>query len=170
MKLNHPILHPLSARLVASTFAVALATLCSNVAKATPYASSLTNNGAGTMSFYLNESGGNVTITYEDGSTNATYNGITTGTNLILGAHTFSVVGHTNYTISVFKSGSGVPTLITNFNQGGFTNLLGNVRGVDVNRHPASTNFGLVYMAESRIPTLGLNSAGIWPPLLKLLA
>jgi hypothetical protein len=132
--------------------ALAISGLSSNVAKANPYASSLTNNGTGIMSFYLNEPGGSVTITYEDGSTNASYNGITTGTNLPSGAQTFSVVGHTSYSISIFKAGPGVPTMITN------TLSLANVRGVDVNKHPASPYFGRVYMDQSA----SVSAAGVW--------
>ena len=50
-------------------------------ALATPYASCITNN-AGTIQFYLNESNATVCVTYEDGSTNASFDGINTGTNL----------------------------------------------------------------------------------------
>ncbi len=47
-------------------------------ALANPYASAITNDN-GTIRFYLNESGGNVTVVYEDGTTNANFNGTTTG-------------------------------------------------------------------------------------------
>jgi len=107
---------------------------------ATPYASGLINNGDGTMSFYLNESGGNVTITYEDGSINANFNGTTTGINLPSGIQTFTLGAHTSYTISVFKTGSGGPNLINT--SPGFT-----PRGVAVNTRPASPYFGTVYVA-----------------------
>jgi len=111
-------------------------------AKATPYASSITNNGSGTMSFYLNESGGNVTITYEDGSTNANYNGVATGTNLASGAYTFDLGSHTSYSISVYKLGAGTPTLI---NQSpAFT-----PRGIGVNQNSSSPYFGRVYASGS---------------------
>ncbi len=109
-----------------------------NSAQATPYASGLTNNGNGTMSFYLNEAGGSVTITYEDNTTNASFNGTTTGTNLPTGIQTFSVAGHTGYSISVFKVGTGVPTLIKS--SAAFT-----PRGVAVNTRAASPYFGTVY-------------------------
>ena len=61
-----------------------------SVVKATPYASGVTNS-SGTVSFYLNEAGGNVTVTYEDGSTNASFNGSTTGTNEPTGLFSFSL-------------------------------------------------------------------------------
>jgi len=127
------------AKLALPVAAVALAAL---VAQATPYASGLTNNANGTMSFYLNEGGGNVTITYGDGSTNSNYNGVTTGTNLASGTYTFSLGSHTNYTISVYKLGAGVPTVITN-------SIAFTPRGLDVNKHPGSPYFGRVYVDAS---------------------
>jgi hypothetical protein len=131
MKMTRPIL------------CIALSGLLSALsANATPYASGITNNGSGTMTFYLNEGGGNVTITYEDSSLNANYNGTTTGTNLAAGPYTFAMGSHTSYTISVFKTGSGAPSLITN--SPAFT-----PRGVAVNTRPASPYFGRVYAAAS---------------------
>ena len=105
--------------------------------KATPYASCITNN-AGVISFYLNESGGNVTVTYEDNSTNASYNGISTGINLASGPHSFTLTPHTSYTISVFKIGSGSGNVIT-------TMAAATPRGIDVNKRPGSPYFGFVY-------------------------
>ncbi len=121
--------------------ALAVTALSSQVVHATPYASSITNLGSGTIQFYLNEGGGNVTIKFEDGSTNANYNGITTGTNLASGAYTFSLGAHTSYTISVYKLGAGVPTLINS--SIGFT-----PRGVDVNKNTTSPYFGRVYASS----------------------
>ena len=105
--------------------------------QATPYASCLANN-AGTISFYLNEPGGNVTVTYEDGSTNASYNGVTTGLALPKGQQSFSLGSHTSYAISVTKVGTGVAN----------TNAIkayGTPRGIDVNKNPTSPYFGNVY-------------------------
>ncbi|MGH7952877.1 MAG: hypothetical protein ACREFE_13305, partial [Limisphaerales bacterium] len=127
---------------LAQILTIGLVVAYSPRAMATPYASGITNNGSGTMSFYLNEGGGNVTVTYEDGSTNANYDGITTGTNLAAGLHSFDLGAHTSYTISVYKVGPGEPTLIAN--SFSFT-----PRGLDVNRHPASPYFGRVYAAAS---------------------
>lgn len=131
--------------------AIVLATtvLTSNVAKATPYASSITNNGSGTMSFYLNEGGGNVWITYEDGSTNASYNGITTGLNLAAGAYTFQLGAHTTYSINCYKLGAGTPSLIAQ--SPAFT-----PRGIDVNRHANSPYFGRVYAASVSAASRGI--------------
>jgi hypothetical protein len=116
-------------------------------AKASPYASGITNN-AGTISFYLNESGGSVTITYEDGSTNASFNGITTGTNVAKGAQSFSLGGHVSYAITVTKTGNGTPSLISaDTNQFCVYN---SPRGVDANKNSQFGNlFGRVYIGNS---------------------
>ena len=108
---------------------------------ATPYAAGVTNSG-GTISFFLNEGGGSVTITYDDGTTNGNYNGVTTGTNLASGNYSFPLGAHTSYTITVYKVGGGVPTLITN--SFSFT-----PRGLDVNRRPGSPYFGRVYVSAA---------------------
>jgi hypothetical protein len=134
-----------------SVFGLVLATLAVHVARGTPYASGLTNNGGGAMSFYLNEGGGNVTITYEDGSTNANYDGARTGTNLASGRYTFSLGAHTGYAISVYKAAAGVPTLITN-------SLSFTPSGIDVNRHPASPYFGRVYASSLGSGIYAMNS------------
>ena len=106
--------------------------------QATPYASNVTNN-AGTIQFYLNESNATVTVTYEDGSTNAAFNGLSTGTNLPAGPQSFSLGAHSSYAISVTKIGSGAPSLIRSLS------ISGNPRGVDVNKNTASAYFGRVY-------------------------
>src|ERR1035438_6114816 len=90
---------------------LAAAMLCPLASQATPYASCVTNN-AGTIQFYLNEPGATVVATYEDGSTNANFNGFTTGTNLPAGQTNFLLGAHTSYTITVTKIGSGTPSLI----------------------------------------------------------
>jgi hypothetical protein len=138
-KSNNAMKKPQNARSIIRGITAGLALLsCVPLAKATPFASCITNN-AGTISFYLNEGGGNVTITYEDGSTNASYDGVTAGTNEAAGAHTFSLTGHTTYSISVNKTGSGVPGLIAS------TPAIGTSRGVDANKNPTSPYFGHIY-------------------------
>jgi hypothetical protein len=115
--------------------------LTSNPAKATPYASSITSDGSGHITFYLNEGGGNVTITYEDNSVDATFNGAVRAA----GAYTFSMGSHTSFSIQVSKTGSGVPTLISS--SPAFT-----PRGIDVNGRPASPYFGRIYAAKVNSP------------------
>lgn len=115
--------------------------LISPIARATPYASCVTNN-AGTIQFYLNEGGATVTVIYNDGSTNANFNGITTGTDLASGFYSFSLGSFTSYTILVSKAGSGSPSVIQTLSESGATV---NPRGIDVNRVPTSPFFGNVY-------------------------
>jgi len=107
-------------------------------AMATPYASYVTNN-SGTIQFYINEPGANITVTYEDGSTNANFDGLTQGTNTPSGMTNFLLGTHSSYKISVTKIGSGTPSLIKSLS------LSGNPRGVDVNKNVKSPYFGRVY-------------------------
>jgi hypothetical protein len=137
MKFNHP-LH-ISSRLGRLALALAATALAGQLAHATPYASGITNN-AGNISFVLNEGGGNVTVTYDDGTTNANYNGVTTGTNLASGIYSFALGAHSTYAIMVYKLGAGTPTLIN-------SSLAFTPRGVDVNRNANSPYFGRVYAA-----------------------
>lgn len=115
--------------------------------QATPYASCITND-ASTVGFRLNESGGSVTVTYEDGTTNASFDGLTTGTNLAKGAYVFSLSGHNGYAIAVAKTGAGTPSLIS-----ADTNTLNrwnSPRGVDVNKNAKNAAlFGRVYVGNS---------------------
>jgi hypothetical protein len=101
-------------------------------------------NNAGTISFYLNESGGNVTISYEDNSINPSYNGVSTGTNLPSGPYSFSLGGHSSYTIAVSKTGTGSASVVASH-----PSVTGNPRGVDVNKNVTSPYFGRVYNASA---------------------
>ena len=125
--------------------------LSAGKAVATPYASCITNNN-GTIQFYLNESGGNVTVTYNDGTTNANFNGFTTGTNLPSGPQSFALGAHTTYTISVVKVGTGSALLIQ-------SKVNGTPRGIDVNKRGASPYFGNVYAACASVAS---PSSAIW--------
>lgn len=136
---------------------VGSAVLVQNI-HATPYASGLTNNN-GTVSFYLNEGGGNVTVTYEDGTTNPSLNGFTTGTNLPTGLQSFSLAGHTGYAISVAKIGSGVPTQIS-VDTNVFC-LWPSPRGVSANQNPQyGSLFGRVYVDNSSPGDAAPNTKG----------
>ena len=116
-------------------------------AQAHPYASGITNN-SGTIQFILNESGGNVTVVYEDGSTNAFFNGVTTGLNMTKGTTNFALNGHTSFTIYVSKAGNGAPTLnSSDTDQFAVWNL---PRGVDVNKNAKiGYLFGRTYIGNS---------------------
>lgn len=141
-------------------FAAVVFALTVSKVKASPYASCITNNN-GIIQFYLNESGGNVVVTYEDGSTNVNFDGFTAGTNLASGQYGFSMGTHTSYAIAVSKLGTGVPGLATNTIQkanGNYIFITGNPRGLAVNQNPVSPYFGHLYLARS----LGNPNAGIW--------
>ncbi len=150
--------------------------------QATPYASCIADN-AGTIQFHLNENGGTVVVTYEDNSINPNFNGTTTGTNLGAGLYSFSLTGHTTYSIAVSSLGTGKTHMVDNStlnglaNPGGTTNsmfIVGNLRGLDVNRNPTSPYFGrvyfdrsnpgLIYALNSDASFVISNSAGVaWP-------
>ena len=124
---------------------------------ATPYASCFTNN-AGTISFALNEGGGNVTVTYDDGSTNASFNGITTGTNLAKGKYSFVLTPHTSFNVTAFKVGTGSPSQIS---VDATNTYYPSPRGVAVNASAKSPYFGWVYTANGApgySATYGTNS------------
>jgi len=129
---------------LALMLALLVLSLSSYQGRCTPYASGVSNN-AGTISFYLNEGGGNVTIVYEDNSTNATYNGVGTQT---AGLQSFALGAHTSYTIYVAKTGSGSPSMIAQ------RTGLSNIRGVDANKRPSSPYFGQVFVSQG--------TAGFW--------
>src|SRR5262249_31836591 len=87
--------------------------LSSIVVQANPFASLITNNlSTGNIEFWLNEGGGNVTVIYEDGTTNANFCpacGTPTGLNVPAGQQTFALGAHTSYQIICQKTGTGVP-------------------------------------------------------------
>ena len=117
--------------------AMAIALMITPKAEATPYASCLTNN-TGTIQFYLNESNATICVTYEDGTTNASFDGITTGLNQLKGVKTFSLGSHASYTITVTKNGSGSSSLLATY-------PISNAGGVDANRLANSPFFGQIY-------------------------
>src|SRR6476620_9960086 len=69
----------------------------SQIAKATPYSSGVTNN-AGTVSFILNENADNVKVLFDNGSSTNDLGALTSG------AQSFSLDVHTNYQIVVTKA------------------------------------------------------------------
>lgn len=127
--------------------------------RASPYASGVTNN-AGTVSFILNEGGGNVTVTYEDGTTNANFNGINTGTNLAKGLQSFSLSGHNGYAIAVTKPGNGTPSLIS-LDTNKFS-IWNSPRGVDANKNAkVGYLFGRTYIGNSAAGGAVPNNKGL---------
>ena len=118
-------------------------------AEAAPYASGVTNK-AGTIQWILNESATDVQVLFDNGSVT---NGL--GSTPTVGTNSFSLAGHTNFSIVVSKNGSGVLSQIssdTNMNNGIF-----GPRGVAVNKNPKTWNFGRIYIANANA---GAPSAG----------
>lgn len=153
-----PIRIPKTSRFISTSFATGLClylavAMAPPSSHASPYASTInvtvTNGTTTNVSFYLNEAGGNVTVTYDDGTTNGIFDGVSSGaTNLPVGQHSFSLNGHSGYTISVFKIGNGVPFLISN--DGNAFNIWNSPRGVAVNPNPQIGKFfGRIYMDQS---------------------
>ncbi len=109
-------------------------------AEAHPYASGVKNN-AGTIQFYLNENADNVGVSFDNG----------TGTNnlgaLTKGLNSFSLGGHTNFSIYVYKLGTGAPSQISVDTDN--TVIFNAPRGVAVNVNPKSPRFGRVYAANA---------------------
>ena len=142
-------------------FAVVILALTVSRVKAAPYASGITNNG-GNIQFYLNESGGSTTVTFDDGSTNDifldVYGGTNvTGTNMLSGYYSFPLGTHSSYAIAVTKFGTGTASLEPNAIQdtnfmGAATNHViwggGASRGVAVNVNPISQYFGRIYISR----------------------
>ena len=137
-------------RWLLSCAAIALSTLTIQTVKAVPYACEVTNNN-GTVQFYLNESNANITVTYGDGTTNVNFWPATgTGTNLPAGEYSFSMGSETSYSISVYKLGTGVPSLLKFIGTGS-----ANPRGVGVNKNPTSPYCGRVYLVDGSAATSG---------------
>jgi len=125
---------------------MAVAGLSSQVARAHPYASGITNT-AGTISFYLNETADTVGVYFPDNnSTNFLGSGLTAG------VHSFALGAGTNsYVITVKKAGSGAPNQISS-DANNFNKFFGG-RCVAVNPHPTTSNFGRIYVGNGSAGT-----------------
>jgi Immunoglobulin I-set domain len=119
--------------------------------QASPFASGVVNN-SGTISFILNEDGGNVYVVFENGVTNAM--GV-----LAKGAQSFALGSHTSYAIYVVKAGNGTPIQIsTDTDQ--FANW-NSPRGVSANQNAKiGSLFGRVYVGNSAVGGTSPNNKG----------
>jgi hypothetical protein len=153
MKLFNP---PSSLRfLFASVLALSAMLLSSFVAQAHPYASGVTGtNGAGVVSFVVNEAGATVYIVFDDNTTN--FLGV-----LPKGATNFNLGSHTSFQIFCAKTGNGVPTQISTDADQWAT--YANPRGVAVNMNPKSTAFGRIYAGSSGTGGFAFGSLGYKP-------
>lgn len=141
---------------------LALLCLTGLVANAHPYASCITGtNAAGMVSFIMNEGGGTVDVVFEDNTTN--HMGV-----LPKGSTNFNLGTHTSFRIICFKTGNGVPALISSDN---YSNSVWNtptttttvgLGGMGVNKNPSiGTNFGRLYIAQRSAFTTATNTKAI---------
>ncbi|HEX5218522.1 MAG TPA: immunoglobulin domain-containing protein [Verrucomicrobiae bacterium] len=128
-------------------FSAACLLAATAVVHAHPYASGVTGtNGAGDVSFIMNEEGATVTVTFEDSSV------LDLGV-LPKGSNYFHLGNHTSYRISCYKQGTGVPSIISSDAVGVYTysnSVWNSPRGVAVNKNAAiGTNFGRLVVGNS---------------------
>ena len=126
--------------LVAGLAAFAVA---GSVALATPYASSLTNNGASGVSFRLNESADQVLLVTRDSGGGYITNDLGPVPAGLTNVTTIPTDPGFPFQVICSKAGSGAITQI------GSSIAFNSPRGVAVNRNPASPFFGRVYVANS---------------------
>jgi hypothetical protein len=123
-----------------------ISTLSSFVCEAHPFASGLTpTNGSGDVSFILNENTTTVTVVLYTGGVAKETNSLGV---LNKGPHTFNIGTNESYTISCFKTGGGVPVLISS---DAYTNSQwANPRGVDAFKNPKNgTLFGRIFVGNA---------------------
>lgn len=139
-------INPSPVQLRSVVAALLASVLALGTARATPYATSLTNN-AGTVSFRLNEAADAVFIIGNAGTLVTNIGPRSAG----LTVTNLAAKGLTNgiFQVDVRKSGSNVIAQV------GATISANSPRGVDVNVNPASPYFGRIYMANSANGTLG---------------
>ena len=125
--------------------ALAVASLSSQVARAVPYASCITNN-AGNVSFYLNEAASDVKVIFDGGGVGKT-NSLGT---LAKGLHAsaFTMTGHTSYKIQVTQV-AAVGWTRTSDDANVFVRYP-SPRGVAVNKIVTNlATFGRIYVSDS---------------------
>jgi hypothetical protein len=115
---------------------------CVSIARAHPYASGVTVSG-GNVSFVLNESATDIKVLFDNNTVTNDLGAMDAG------LKSFALGAHTNFSISVFKLGPGVPTTISpNTNENPLVDFVA-PRGVSVNRNPQRKNFGRIYVANA---------------------
>src|SRR5689334_19689736 len=149
--INTPPILP-SARKLALFLALAVLALTGPVARAHPFASGVTGtNGAGVVSFVMNEGGATVDVVFEDNTTN--HMGV-----LAKGPANFTLGAHTSFRIICFKAGNGAPALISTDTD---TYAIWNSpRGVAANKNPAKGSlFGRLYVGNN---AAGAKAVGVY--------
>ena len=131
---------------------------CVSIVRAHPYASGVTVSG-GSVSFILNESATDIKVFFDNNTVTNDW-----GTNVTAGLQSFALGAHTNFSISVFKLGPGVPTAIspqpgTGVGQSPLVDFVA-PRGVNVNCNPQRKNFGRIYVANAAASSDTVRSVG----------
>ncbi len=132
--------------------ALAVTTLASYVAHAVPYASQVTRSG-NTVTFILNQEAQGMVV-LRDGA-----NPVTFTAPVAAGQKTFDMTGYTTYSIIV--TGNTAKAWTQFIPDGG--NSARNFwfpNSVAINKNPASTNFGKVYINNGNLATPGTTGAG----------
>ncbi len=116
-------------------------------AKATPYASGVTNI-SGTVQFILNEVPDSAWVVFEDGKSNSI-------ASPVVGTNTFALGTNTGYAIYCVKSGNGSATQISSDTNS--ENKLITPRGIGINVNPTNGYlFGRIYVDNSAAGHKGL--------------
>lgn len=129
--------------------ALAVTALTSYVAHAVPYASQVTRSG-NTVTFILNQEAQGMVV-LRDGA-----NPVTFTAPVAAGEKTFDMTGYTTYSIIVTGS---TPKAWSQFIPDGTDRNFYYPNSVAINKNPASTNFGKVYISNNNRPTPGLTGA-----------
>ena len=147
--MNHKITQFVSTSVRQAACAIAVGLFALQTAQAHPYASGVTNN-SGTIKFILNESADNGYVLFDNGTVSNNLGALSKG------VQTFALTTHTNYSIGVFKVGSGGAAQISvdASNTVKFTSAA--ARGVAVNSNPKDRHFGLIYTLNSTAGGSGL--------------
>lgn len=129
---------------------------CATMAKASPYASGLTNiviGGSNYLQYVMNEAGASVSIVFEDGTSNVLSANMPAGkTNVYIGTNT-------SWKIYATKLGNGTPFQITT-DAHQFNNWY-TPRGVDIAKNPTvGSQFGRIFVANSQ-SGLAPNGGGV---------
>ncbi len=123
----------------------------SSLSQAHPYATGITNN-SGTIQFTLNESADNVSVRFDN---NTSTNNLGA---LGAGPQSFLLTTHTNFSIVVFKAGSGTPSQLSS-DTNNFVKF-NSPRGIAINTNGGSQYFGRVYVANSAAGTTSGRAVG----------
>jgi len=140
--MKSPLTRPTLRGLVLALAAIALSSL---VAQAVPYATEVVKTG-NTVTYILNQNAASVEV-LRNGT-----NALSPGTNA--GSYNFDMTGFTTFQIKV--TGNDTPGWAQYVDDNKDVTGFEYPYGVSINKNPSSTNFGKVYVSNSRVGTTGL--------------